>query len=87
MDQKPALTARPVEETQRIAALDLLRGVALLGILGMNIRSFAAPFAAFVNPTVMYEYSGASRVAYWATTLLFDTKMISLFSIDRKSVV
>ena len=58
----------------------MLRGVALLGILAMNIRSFAAPFAVYFNPLVMYEYSGASRTAYWATTLLFDTKMMSIFS-------
>ena len=58
----------------------MLRGVALLGILAMNIRSFAAPFAAYINPLAMYEYAGASRAAYWATTLVFDTKMMSIFS-------
>jgi uncharacterized protein len=73
-------TPLAVREQERIAALDVLRGVALLGILAMNIRSFAAPFAAYVNPLVMYEYSGASRAAYWATTLVFDTKMMSIFS-------
>jgi uncharacterized protein len=70
----------PVREHQRIAALDVLRGVALLGILAMNIRSFSGPFASYVNPLVMYDYSGASRAAYWATTLIFDTKMMSIFS-------
>ena len=70
----------PVGERQRIAALDVLRGLALLGILGMNIRSFAGPFSTYLNPLVMYDYSGISRLAYWVTTLLFDTKMISLFS-------
>jgi uncharacterized protein len=28
----------------------------------------------------MFDYSGASRAAYWATTLVFDTKMLSIFS-------
>jgi uncharacterized protein len=71
---------RPVQERERIAALDVLRGVALLGILAMNIRSFASPFAAYTNPLLVYEYSGASRAAFWATTLVFDTKMMSIFS-------
>ena len=71
---------RPIQERERIAALDVLRGVALLGILAMNIRSFAGPFATYTTPTLVYEYSGASRVAFWATTLVFDTKMMSIFS-------
>jgi uncharacterized protein len=79
-DQVTAAEPRPVQERERIAALDVLRGVALLGILAMNVRSFASPFAAYINPLLVYEYSGASRVAFWATTLVFDTKMMSIFS-------
>jgi uncharacterized protein len=72
---------RPTAEPERIQALDTLRGVALLGILGMNIRSFAGPFSTYMNPLLMYEYQGLSRAAFWLTALVFDTKMMSLFSI------
>jgi uncharacterized protein len=80
IDQIAVTDPRPVQERERITALDVLRGVALLGILAMNIRSFSSPDAAYSNPFSMYEYSGASRMAFWVTTLVFDTKMLSIFS-------
>lgn len=43
--------------TPRIAALDALRGIALLGILLMNIIGFALPKAAYLNPA----YQGIPR--------------------------
>lgn len=47
----------------------------------MNIRSFAGPFASYMNPTLGEgTYEGASRVAYIFTSIVFDTKMMSLFS-------
>jgi len=42
----------PVEATERVEALDTVRGFALLGILLMNICSFGMPSAAEGNPTV-----------------------------------
>jgi uncharacterized protein len=79
-DQVVATEPRPVPERERIVALDVLRGVELLGILAMNVRSFGSPFAAYMNPLLVYDYTGASRAAFWATTLVFDTKMMSIFS-------
>ena len=46
-------TAEPVPGTERIGSLDILRGVAILGILVMNIFAFALPFTAYSNPLVM----------------------------------
>ena len=37
------VVAAPVSETQRLRLIDALRGVALLGILLMNIPGFAMP--------------------------------------------
>ena len=40
----------PVSLPDRIEALDVLRGFALLGILAMNIRAMAAPLSAYMYP-------------------------------------
>src|SRR5688572_7366752 len=71
---------RPIAEVERIESLDLLRGFALLGILAMNIRSFATPFAAYMNPTLMFDFSGLNRLAFLFTHVVFDFKMMTLFS-------
>jgi uncharacterized protein len=70
----------PVTAGQRLETLDVLRGFALLGILAMNIRAMAAPFSAYMNPTVLFPYEGASRGAYLFTSVFFDLKMMGLFS-------
>jgi uncharacterized protein len=70
----------PVTAGQRLETLDVLRGFALLGILAMNIRAMAAPFSAYMNPTVLFPYEGVSRAAYVFTTVVFDLKMMGLFS-------
>jgi uncharacterized membrane protein YeiB len=70
----------PVASGERLETLDVLRGFALLGILAMNIRAMAAPFSAYMNPTSVFEYAGASRAAYVFTSVVFDLKMMGLFS-------
>ena len=70
----------PVSDKERVEALDLLRGFALLGILAMNIRAMAAPFGAYMTPSAFFEYEGASRAAFIFTSVLFDLKMMGLFS-------
>ena len=39
-----------VTEPGRIASLDIVRGVAVMGILAMNIVAFSMPFQAYMNP-------------------------------------
>jgi uncharacterized protein len=40
----------PVADRERLDALDLLRGIAVLGILIVNMQLFAMPNALSVNP-------------------------------------
>jgi len=70
----------PVPATARLESLDVLRGFALLGILAMNIRAMGAPFGAYMYPYALWDYVGASRAAYILTSILFDLKMMGLFS-------
>jgi uncharacterized protein len=70
----------PVSTSDRLETLDVLRGFALLGILAMNIRAMAAPLSAYAYPYALFDYTGASRAAYIFTSVVFDLKMMGLFS-------
>ncbi|MBW6393431.1 DUF418 domain-containing protein [Billgrantia antri] len=64
----------------RIEALDMLRGMALLGILIMNVQAFAMPQAAYMNPTAWGRLEGIDLVAWLVSHLFADQKMMALFS-------
>ena len=66
---------------QRIVALDVLRGFAVLGILVMNIQSFAMPFAAYMNPTAFSDFNGINRLVWALGHIFSDSKFITLFSL------
>jgi uncharacterized protein len=74
------LNPAPVSARDRLETLDVLRGFALLGILAMNIRAMTAPFSAYMYPYALFDYTGPSRAAYIFTSVVFDLKMMGLFS-------
>jgi uncharacterized protein len=64
----------------RIVTLDVVRGVAVMGILVVNIISFAMPEGAGMNP-LLYGMNGAADFASWAISfVLFEGRMRGLFS-------
>jgi uncharacterized protein len=74
-------TPGPVQESDRIVALDVLRGFALLGILVMNIQAFAMIGTVYFNPTSPGGYfEGAGRVIWLLSYLLTDSKFMAIFS-------
>lgn len=67
-----------VSSQERISSLDFLRGIAVLGILVINIESFAYP-----DPWSPYEYSYSSpvdlQVRFWVYFLV-QGKLFSMFT-------
>ena len=72
--------AGPVVQTARIDSIDVLRGFALLGILLMNVQSFAMPQAAYFNPTAYGDLEGANLDVWVAVRMLADQKFMTIFS-------
>lgn len=71
----------PIRSGERIATLDTLRGVAILGILAVNAAAFALPFALQMAPEQgPFPVTGDNAVAYWASETFFRQKFITLFS-------
>ena len=70
----------PLAEAGRIDAIDILRGVAVLGILVMNVQAFAMPEAAYFNPTAYGDLEGANLYVWVAGRMLADQKFMTIFS-------
>lgn len=64
--------------SSRIGQLDAVRGMAILGILLMNIFAFALPQAAYLNP--YYTNKTPDSEAYlWGFSMSFSKAKFSLF--------
>ena len=71
----------PTPPSDRIVSLDVLRGVAILGILLINVQAFSMPSIARRNPSQYGDFTGAN-FAVWLTSHLFvELKFITIFSI------
>lgn len=73
---------QPVRQAERLIALDLIRGIAVLGILFANITAFGHPQLAYSWPEAMTGGPWASDKATWLFQLIFvDHKFRGLFSV------
>src|ERR1051325_4874095 len=74
-------TTAATADPGRIATLDIIRGVAVMGIFGVNVIAFAMPFQAYFNPSAYGLHSSADLGLWFATFILIDGKMRGLFSL------
>lgn len=72
-----ATTAPP---SQRLITLDLVRGIAVMGIFSVNVIGMAMIQDAYFVPSVYGFHGLADQLTYAANFLLIDGKMRSLFS-------
>jgi uncharacterized protein len=70
----------PVADAERLVVVDVMRGVAVLGILLMNIVGFAFHSAAYLDPTVAGGATGINLWVYSVNEVLVDGKMRGIFS-------
>ncbi len=80
MTDRGKIAVGPASEAERILALDVLRGVAVLGILIMNIQYFSQIAAAYVNPTATGPLAGSEYWIWLFTHVFADEKFMAIFS-------
>jgi uncharacterized protein len=77
----PAAWSSPVDKKERIIFLDSLRGIALLGILLMNIMAQSQPFQYYAGLNLSQPITGANFYAWLVECFLFEGTMRGLFSL------
>jgi uncharacterized protein len=71
----------PISAGERVVAIDVVRGLAVLGILLMNIVGFAFHVAVYADPTVAGGSTGINFWVYAVNAVLVDGKMRGIFSL------
>ncbi len=74
-------SSAPVLGKERVVSLDVLRGVAILGILLMNIVTFSMVLGAYTNPVVYGDLSGPDYWTWLTLHVLADMKFMTIFTV------
>jgi uncharacterized protein len=72
--------AIPVERKNRIRSIDTLRGIALLGILLLNIIAFSGPLASYYNPSAAGSIEGINLLVAMFVDVSSEGAFRAIFS-------
>ena len=77
--QHPPAHAQPIRPAERVVAIDVVRGLAILGILLVNVGMFKWPHEGMLVD-LPGDWSLADRIARWLTRTLAEGKFYLMFS-------
>lgn len=69
----------PTEPKARYASIDILRGIAVLGMVFITIQSFAMPMTAYINPSIYESLSGNDLYVWIFSHVFVDKKFEAIF--------
>jgi uncharacterized protein len=79
--RRPVAThTAPVAAKDRFESLDVLRGVAILGILMLNVQVFLMAPNSYVWPPAHMDATGVNATAWFIQHVFFEQKFITIFS-------
>ncbi|MDQ3124324.1 MAG: DUF418 domain-containing protein [Pseudomonadota bacterium] len=76
----PLAKLAPVATSDRLFSLDMVRGLAVLGILAVNAMTFAWPWAVSSNPGIQPGFDAEAAQGWQIMHVFFQDKMRTLFS-------
>jgi uncharacterized protein len=81
MNSMTSTFVSPMSGQERVISIDVLRGIAVLGILIMNIQSFSMPMVAYINPLAYGDLTGMNKWVWILSHILASDKFMSIFSL------
>ena len=70
----------PITAGERLLIIDILRGVAILGILLLNIDPYSFPFG--FDSIYLAKFTGiADKIVYWGTQFLFQGRFATMLTL------
>ena len=80
MNPEEQIKFQPTQKKARINSLDVIRGIAVLGILLMNINGMGLPFA-YSDPSIAGGADGLNLQVWIMNEMFFEGTMRGLFTL------